>query len=238
MSFVIYSCETGKCWNQNIFTNLQNFVKIWKNSENTPNIAKINRVFSGKGRGDRALILTYLDNPVAVAFPHYWISFSISVIFRGKRVVKVGPKVQTLGRFLFHENSNPSYFFQTMFLFVRVLLMRILAILDHIWGSKGPKISQKRPFHGYWIGTQNIENNLTTTNAILMKLTTIMYLHESVNRKPLRARNSIFWRNSYEFLDYINRHICHVLTCVASLLKFLYKFYEKPLKIGPKWLLC
>ena len=52
--------------------------------------------------------------------------------------------------------------------------------------------------------------NLTTTNAILMKLTTIMYLHESVNRKPLRARNSVFWRNVYEFLDYIkNRHICH-----------------------------
>ena len=34
--------------------------------------------------------------------------------------------------------------------------------------------------------------NLTTTNAILMKLTTIMYLHESVNRQALRARNSFF----------------------------------------------
>ena len=41
--------------------------------------------------------------------------------------------------------------------------------------------------------------NLTTTNTILMKLTTIMYLHESVNRKPRRARNSVFWRNVYEF---------------------------------------
>ena len=39
--------------------------------------------------------------------------------------------------------------------------------------------------------------NLTTKNAILMKLTTIMYLHESVNRKPLRARNSVFCRNAY-----------------------------------------
>ena len=37
--------------------------------------------------------------------------------------------------------------------------------------------------------------NLTTTNAILMKLTTIIYLHESVNRKALRARNSFFWLN-------------------------------------------
>ena len=74
--------------------------------------------------------------------------------------------------------------------------------------------------------------NLTTTNAIMMKLATIIYLHESVNRKPLRAKNSIFWRNAYEFLDYIkNRHICHALPCVASLVKFLCKFNEKPTKM-------
>ena len=39
--------------------------------------------------------------------------------------------------------------------------------------------------------------NLTTTNAILMKLTTIMYLHEIVTenlrvRVNLRVRNSVF----------------------------------------------
>ena len=34
--------------------------------------------------------------------------------------------------------------------------------------------------------------NLTTLSAILMKLTAIMYNHESVNRKPPRARNSVF----------------------------------------------
>ena len=48
--------------------------------------------------------------------------------------------------------------------------------------------------------------NLTTTNAILMKLTTIMYLHESVNRKALRTRNSFLWLNF-----------------IASLVKLLYK---------------
>ena len=48
--------------------------------------------------------------------------------------------------------------------------------------------------------------NLTTTNAILMKLTTIMYLHESVNRKALRIRNSFFWLN-----------------LIASLVKLAYK---------------
>ena len=77
--------------------------------------------------------------------------------------------------------------------------------------------------------------NLANTNAILMKRTTIMYNHESVNRKPLGARNSVFWRNAYEFLDYIkNRHIYHALPCVASLVKFLYKILEKPPKLGPK----
>ena len=34
--------------------------------------------------------------------------------------------------------------------------------------------------------------NLTTTNAILMKLTTIMYLHESVNRKLLEPEIQLF----------------------------------------------
>ena len=65
-----------------------------------------------------------------------------------------------------------------------------------------------------------------------MKLTTIIYLHESVNQKPLRAKNSVFRRNVYEFLDYIkNQHDCHALPCVASLVKFLYKFHEKLAKM-------
>ena len=41
--------------------------------------------------------------------------------------------------------------------------------------------------------------NLTTTNDILMKLTTIMYLHESVNQKAPRARNSAFGLISRNF---------------------------------------
>ena len=136
-----------------------------------------------------------------------------------------------MGPSLFHENSNPSSFFQTMLSFDRVLpLARTSAILDHICGSNGPKTSQKRPFHGCWISTQIF--NLTTTNAILKKLTTIMYLHKSVHQKALRSRNSGFWCIVYKFLDCIkNHHICHALLCVASLVKFLYKFYEKTAKM-------
>ena len=99
--------------------------------KNSPNFANSNRVFPGKGRGDRALILTYLDSPIVEVFPPCCLS-----------------KVQTLGPFLFNENSNPSNIFQTMFLFTTVLpLVRISALFDHIWWSKSPKSSQIRSFH-------------------------------------------------------------------------------------------
>ena len=105
MSFMIYSSKNveTKMFLQ-IYKILSNFDK------NTPNIAKTNCVFRGKGRRDGALILTYLDSPMAEAFPNYCLSFSISAIFRRKRVVKVGSKVQTFGSSLVHENSNPSNF--------------------------------------------------------------------------------------------------------------------------------
>ena len=51
--------------------------------------------------------------------------------------------------------------------------------------------------------------NLPTANAILMKLTTIMYLYESVNQKALRARIFFFLMN-----------------LIASLVKLLYKLDE------------
>ena len=119
------------------------------------NIAKSNCIFPGKKKRGRALILKYLDSLMAEVFSHHCLSFSISVIFRGMQVVKVGPKVQTLGPSLFHKNSNPSIFFQTMFLFSRVLLtlVRLSAILGHIWAGRDPKTSQKG-----WIGTQYFAN--------------------------------------------------------------------------------
>ena len=36
--------------------------------KNSPNIAKSNNVFPGKGRGDGALTLAYLDSPIAEVF--------------------------------------------------------------------------------------------------------------------------------------------------------------------------
>ena len=58
-------------------------------------------------------------------------------------------------------------------------------------------MAQKPSKKGYFMDAESVRKalkifNLTTTNAILMKFTTIMYLHKSVNRKPLSARNSAF----------------------------------------------
>ena len=79
-----------------------------------------------------------------------------------------------------------------MFLFARVIsLVRISAILDNIGGARAPKPAK----NGYFVDADSVRKTLeifnsTTTNAILIKLTTIMYLHESVNRKAVRIRNS------------------------------------------------
>ena len=57
--------------------------------------------------------------------------------------------------------------------------------------------AQKPPKKDYFVDADSVRKTLeifnsTTTNALLMKLTTSMYLHESVNRKALRARDSFF----------------------------------------------
>ena len=144
--------------------------------------------------------------------------FSILAIFRRKGLVKVEPNVLIWGSSLLHKYSNPSKHFQTVFLFARVLpLVRISATLDHPEGKKG----QKPRKNGYFVNAESVRKtldifNLTITNAILMKLTTIMFLHESVNRKALRIRNSFFWLN-----------------LIASLVRFLYKL-DYTMKNHPK----
>ena len=60
--------------------------------------------------------------------------------------------------------------------------MKILTILDHI----GKVRAQKPPKNACFVDAESVRTtleifNLTTTDAIRMKLTTIMYLYESVN---------------------------------------------------------
>ena len=114
--------------------------------------------------------------------------------------IKVGPKVLPLGPSLFHKYSNPSKIFQPVILFARVLtLVRILAILNHIWGAR----AQKPPKKCYFVDAGSVRK----TSEIFNLTTTITTLrHESVNRKAPRARNSFFWLN-----------------LIASLVNLLYK---------------
>ena len=161
--------------------------------KNSPNIAKSNHIFPGKKRGNKTFILTYLYSPTADVFPRQSLSFSNSAIFREKRGVKVGSKTLTFGLSLFHKNSNPSKNLQRNFWFARKLpLVRISVILDYMWGSKGPNTYQKGPLDAESVRKMWKIFNLTNTNALLMKLSTIIYFHESVNRKTLRTINSVF----------------------------------------------
>ena len=82
---------------------------------------------------------------------------------------------------------------QTVFLFTRVLsLLRILAILKHIGGIRVQKPAKRLFVDAELVGKTSEIFNLTTTNPMPLKLATIMYLHESVNRIARRARNSFF----------------------------------------------
>ena len=128
---------------------------------------------------------------MAEVFPHYRSFFSILANLK-KRGVKFEPKVLILGPSLFHKYSNTLKRFSNSVLFARLLpLVRISAMFDHTGGVK----AQKPPKKDYFLDAELVRKILeifivTTTNGILMKLTTIMYVHESVNRKALRARNS------------------------------------------------
>ena len=67
-------------------------------------------------------------------------------------------------------------------------------MLDHI----GRVRTQKPPKKSYFVDAASVSQNLevfnwTITNATLMKLTTIMYLHQSVNRKGLKVKYSLFF---------------------------------------------
>ena len=103
--------------------------------KNNPNIANSNRVFPGKGRGDTAFILTYLDSQIAEVFPHYCLSFSIVAIFRKKRVVKVGLKVQTLGPIFFMKTQILQFFSNNVFVCYSTTF-------DENFGNIGPYLGE------------------------------------------------------------------------------------------------
>ena len=152
MSFVIYSCKTGKCWNQNVFTNLQNFVKFWEKSRNSPNIAKSNRVFPGKARGDRALVLTYLDSAIAEVFHRYCLPFSISTIFEKNEQSKLDEKSKLWVRPFMKTRILQIFFKQCFCLLEYNLWWEFWQYYIMFGGERAQKPPKKSR------GTQNFEN--------------------------------------------------------------------------------
>ena len=63
-----------------------------------------------------------------------------------------------------------------------VPLVEILTNFSHICRRKGPEPPQRGHFMDAALPRKHLEiHNLATTNATLMKLTTIMYLHKTFN---------------------------------------------------------
>ena len=101
--------------------------------KNSPNITNSNRVLTRKGEGDKDFSWSF--SPLLLIF------FNFGHL-QGKA-----------------SGQSRTNFFQAKFLFARVLpLVKFLAMLDLVWGSKDQKSSQKRPFHRRWMGTQNFES--------------------------------------------------------------------------------
>ena len=141
-------------------------------AKNSPNSAKSNRIFPGKERGDRALILTYFNNPMAEVFSHDYFFFSILVIFKGNGGSKLNQKCKFwIRRFStklesFKKLSNKVFVCQS-------------ATFGENFGKIGPCLggvkAQKPPKKGYFTNAESVRKtlktyNLTTTNAILMKI--------------------------------------------------------------------
>ena len=124
----------------------------------------------------------------------------------GNEWSKLDQKYELRVRLFFIKTQILQFFFKQCFCLLEYYFRWIFW---QYWIIFGAVRAKKPPTKSHFMAAESVRKtlktfNLTTTNAILMKLSTIiMYLHESINRKPLRARNSVFWRNVYEFLDYI-----------------------------------
>ena len=178
------------------------------------------------------VIMSFLERGQEIEpwFWHIWIAqwlksfLTTAYIFRfrlssgGKRVVKVGPKVQTLDLYLFYESlsffSNNVFFLPEYYLWWE---------FRQYWTIFGRLRAQKPSKKDHFMDAKSVRKtlksfNLTTSNAVMMKLTTVMYLHESVKRKPLRAKNSIFGVMSTNFQTKLKTatNVCITLHCITG----------------------
>ena len=153
----------------------------WFPAKNSQNRAKINPIFPRKTGGYRTLILRYFSSPMAKYFPYkLFIIFDFGQLQREKDGQSC-TKSATFGYLLFWISQR--------------FLKHTLSLLEYcLWwkfhpnptisgGELTPKKLQKRAISWMLNLYKKIWKfyNLTNANAILMKLTTMMYLHKTLN---------------------------------------------------------
>ena len=118
--------------------------------KNSPNRAKGNHIFPGKGRGDRPLILPYLDSQMAIVLLENIYVFILAT-FRRKQGVEMG---QILGTSRFCKNLFFLKICRKLFFSALILpLEKISGKLNNIWWSKGPK----KPKKGHFMYAESVQ---------------------------------------------------------------------------------
>ena len=115
-----------------------------------------------KGEGGRALILTYLDSPMAEFFPHHWLYLFDFAHLQKEMGGQSWTKSANFGPSLFHQNSNP-----LTVLFVRVLPLVSISAISTIFGGV---MTQKPPKKGYFMdaeSTQKLRERLSQQPQIM-----------------------------------------------------------------------
>ena len=98
--------------------------------------AKSSPIFHLKGRRDTSWFYNFWIAQWVNFFLQNYFFKNLAIFFRGKKGVKVGPKVQTLGISRFCKNLSFSKILKALFLFPWILpVVKILAESGNIWGS-------------------------------------------------------------------------------------------------------
>ena len=91
-------------------------------------------------------------------FPHLYLSFSISAIFRGKQVVKVGLKCKLWVRLFFMKTQILQVFFKQCFRLIEYYLWREFR---QYWTIFVGVTAQKPPKKDHFMGAESVRKFLT-----------------------------------------------------------------------------
>ena len=118
-----------------------------------------------------------------------WLTFCVKAIFfyfshlQGKREVKIEPKVRILAIYRLRKNLDFSKILKIQFFLLEYYTWWKF---HQNWTTFEEVRAQKAPKEGHFMDAESVRKtlkiyNLTTANAIFMKLTTIMYLSDTFN---------------------------------------------------------